>query len=196
VSGFALPLPVWLAHVPTYVPPVDTTALNAPPWSPLWHPGSPVRFLPTFDWTSFGIHWSTVIGIAVLSAIYIHWMAVLRPRRGLVARNDGWRIAAFVTAQIVMFFSLNGPIHDLSDYYLFSAHMVQHLLLTLAVPPLLLAGTPGHLVSRHLPTRRRQIEVEPIDTASRLYPAIDRRSRQRDDHEVRRSGRGETHVVP
>ena len=26
-----------------------------------------------------------------------------------------------------MFFSLNGWLHDLSDSYLFSAHMVQHL---------------------------------------------------------------------
>ena len=42
-----------------------------------------------------------------------------------------------------MFFSLNGWLHDLSDYYLFSAHMVQHLLLALAVAPLLIIGHPG-----------------------------------------------------
>ncbi|HKN57341.1 MAG TPA: cytochrome c oxidase assembly protein, partial [Gemmatimonadaceae bacterium] len=52
----------------------------------------------------------------------------------------------FVSGLLVMFASLNGPIHDLSDDYLFSAHMVQHLLLTLAVPPLLLAGTPGWML--------------------------------------------------
>ena len=39
--------------------------------------------------------------------------------------------------------SLNGPVHDLSDYYLFSVHMVQHLLLTLVFPPLLILGLPG-----------------------------------------------------
>jgi putative membrane protein len=42
--------------------------------------------------------------------------------------------------------ALNGPLHDLSDTFLFSAHMVQHLVLTLAVPPLLLAGTPGWML--------------------------------------------------
>ena len=42
--------------------------------------------------------------------------------------------------------SLNGPVHDLSDYYLFSVHMVQHLVLTLLFPPLLLAGIPGWLL--------------------------------------------------
>lgn len=53
---------------------------------------------------------------------------------------------SFAAGLVVLFLSLNGPIHDLSDDYLFSAHMVQHLLLTLAVPPLLLAGTPGWML--------------------------------------------------
>jgi putative membrane protein len=48
---------------------------------------------------------------------------------------------------LVLLFSLNGPMHDLSDYYLFSAHMVQHLLLTLLFPPLLIAGIPGWLLT-------------------------------------------------
>src|SRR5258708_32496608 len=52
----------------------------------------------------------------------------------------------FFSGLLVMFASLNGPIHDLSDDYLFSAHMVQHLLLTLALPPLLLAGVPGWML--------------------------------------------------
>src|SRR5207247_3327008 len=41
---------------------------------------------------------------------------------------------------------LNGWLHDLSDTYLFSAHMVQHLLLTLVVAPLFVAGTPGWML--------------------------------------------------
>jgi putative membrane protein len=49
-----------------------------------------------------------------------------------------------------MFFSLNGPLHDLSDDYLFSAHMVQHLVLTFVVPPLLIVGTPGWMLRRAL----------------------------------------------
>jgi len=42
--------------------------------------------------------------------------------------------------------ALNGPLHNLSDGYLFSAHMVQHLALTLVFPPLLLYGTPAWVV--------------------------------------------------
>jgi putative membrane protein len=51
-----------------------------------------------------------------------------------------------VAGLAVLFFSLNGPLHDLSDDYLFSAHMVQHLVLTMLVPPLLIAGIPGWML--------------------------------------------------
>jgi len=46
----------------------------------------------------------------------------------------------------VLGLALNGPLHNLSDSYLFSAHMAQHLVLTLVFPPLLLYGTPAAVV--------------------------------------------------
>jgi len=42
----------------------------------------------------------------------------------------------------VIFFSLQGPLHELSDRYLFSGHMVQHLAITLVFPPLWIRGIP------------------------------------------------------
>jgi putative membrane protein len=50
-------------------------------------------------------------------------------------------------ALAVLLLALNGPVHDLSDYYLFSIHMAQHLLLTLVFPPLLIAAFPGWLLA-------------------------------------------------
>jgi putative membrane protein len=47
---------------------------------------------------------------------------------------------------LVILLSLNGPIHDLSDSDLFWVHMGQHRLLTLVLPPLLLAGPPPWLL--------------------------------------------------
>ena len=101
-------------------------------------------------WTSWTIHWSTVIGLAALGGLYL-WGARRVQARAAAAGLDvpalriGQRVA-FFSGLLVIFASLNGPLHDLSDYYLFSAHMVQHLLLSLAVPPLLLVGTPGWLL--------------------------------------------------
>ncbi|MFL5482094.1 MAG: cytochrome c oxidase assembly protein [Gemmatimonadaceae bacterium] len=96
--------------------------------------------IANLSWWRWSIHPSTVIGIAALGALYI-WVSY-RLRR---SPTDAQKIF-FVSGLLVMFATLNGPIHDLSDDYLFSAHMVQHLLLTLAIPPLLLAGTPGWML--------------------------------------------------
>jgi putative membrane protein len=101
----------------------------------------------TLSWWRWSIHPSTVIGIAALAAIYV-WSARKFGQTPSLAQR-----ISFFTGLLVMFASLNGPIHDLSDDYLFSAHMVQHLLLTLVMPPLLLAGVPGWLL-RPLLTRR------------------------------------------
>jgi putative membrane protein len=54
--------------------------------------------------------------------------------------------ASFLTGLLLVFLSLNGWLHDLSDYYLFSAHMVQHLVLTMAAIPFMLLGTPGWML--------------------------------------------------
>jgi putative membrane protein len=49
--------------------------------------------------------------------------------------------------------------HDLSDYYLFSVHMAQHLLLTLLFPPLLIAGIPEWLIGPWLRRHPRVMAV-------------------------------------
>ena len=92
-------------------------------------------------WWRWSIHPSTVIGIAALGALYL-WAAHRLRRQPSLAQK-----IYFFSGLLLMFVSLNGPIHDLSDDYLFSAHMVQHLLLTLAIPPLLLLGVPGWMLS-------------------------------------------------
>jgi len=55
---------------------------------------------------------------------------------------------AFIAGVIVLFLALDSPLDTLGDTYLFSAHMVQHLLLILIVPPLLLLGVPPAWVER------------------------------------------------
>lgn len=106
------------------------------------------------SWTRFTVHPSTVIGIAALGLAYA-W----RVRRGpsvldhpaaayrtaaspagptLAGPSTGQR-ASFITSLLLLFLTLNGPLHDLSDTFSFSAHMVQHLIImTLVIPPLMI----------------------------------------------------------
>jgi putative membrane protein len=90
--------------------------------------------------TGFSVHPSTVVGIAALGSLYA-WRAHRAERSVSSAQAT-----AFASGLAAMFFCLNGPLHDLSDTYLFSAHMVQHLALTFLVAPLLLLGTPGWML--------------------------------------------------
>ena len=101
-----------------------------PPVALLLHPAARIAL------TEFTVHWSTVIGLAGLGALYL-W----RARQATSSQRT-----LFFTGLALIFLSLNGWLHDLSDYYLFSAHMVQHLVLTLVAPPLLIMGTPGWML--------------------------------------------------
>lgn len=87
---------------------------------------------------SFTVHPSTVIGILGLAALYESGARRVRPGP---ARRFAW-----YAGLAAMFLSLNGWLHDLSDSYLFSAHMLQHLVLALFVAPMLIAGTPGDML--------------------------------------------------
>ena len=109
-----------------------------PPVALLLHPAARIAL------TEFTVHWSTVLGLAGLGALYL-WRARQAPPGSQRSPTTGQR-ACFLAGLTLVFLSLNGWLHDLSDYYLFSAHMVQHLVLTLAAPPLLIMGTPGWML--------------------------------------------------
>jgi putative membrane protein len=95
-------------------------------------------------------HPEVIAGLAALALLYL-WRA-----RGLPAPLPPGRGYSFAAGLLVLAGALNGPLHDLSDHYLFSAHMVQHLLLTLVAPPLLLAGLGPGMLEPVL--RRRRLE--------------------------------------
>jgi putative membrane protein len=92
---------------------------------------------PPDAWRQWDLHPSVIIGLALLGGLYVYVGGLAAPRR---------RVASFAGALLVLGVALNGPLHNLSDGYLFSAHMVQHLVLTLVFPPLLLYGTPAWVV--------------------------------------------------
>lgn len=93
----------------------------------------------------FTLHWSTVLGLVALLLLH-QWRAAVHRKREGARRPSPLQQGSFVAGLLTMFLALNGPLHDISDTYLFAGHMVQHLVLTLVAPPLLLIGTPGWML--------------------------------------------------
>ena len=68
----------------------------------------------------------------------------------LLVRPLTARALSFVAGVLVLLVSLVSPLDTLAHTYLFSAHMAQHLLMVLIVPPLLLLGIPPQFARRVL----------------------------------------------
>lgn len=79
---------------------------------------------------------SVIIGCFALFLAYL-WMVRFR--------MNG-KTAFFASGVLLMLLTLIGPLDFLGDGYMFSAHMLEHILLELAVPPLLLLGIPTSAV--------------------------------------------------
>lgn len=88
---------------------------------------------------------SVLIGCICLILAYFVWV---RPM--CAPRERTKKSIYFLSAVVILFLSLVSPLDTLADDYLFSAHMLQHLLLMLAVPPLMILGTPESSARRIL----------------------------------------------
>jgi putative membrane protein len=96
--------------------------------------------LSTWDWEP-----SVIVGCLALAVAYL---AVAR--RASVIRK-----VSFLSGVLLLFLDLVSPLDRLGDEYLLSAHVVQHFLLALVIPGLLLLGIPRYLAEAAL--RRRAI---------------------------------------
>jgi putative membrane protein len=89
---------------------------------------------------------SVLVGLIALQAAYLLCVGPYRDRFPGSQPTSLWRQVAFSQGILILLLALATPLDDLADHYLFTAHMIQHLLLTLVAVPLLLAGTPGWLL--------------------------------------------------
>ena len=92
---------------------------------PAWHAHPSV-------WLLLGGIW-----VAYLLAVRNHAMT---PGEAADKRR---RTTLFSIGMGVLLVGADWPIHDLAEGYLYSVHMVQHMLFTLVAPPLLIAGIPA-----------------------------------------------------
>ncbi len=105
-----------------------------------------VDFTPEFSWLDWGGDISVVAAVFFLEVVYLLSVGPLRHRFPGSSDVPTRRIVLFTVGLWSIFFALYSPLDPLSDYYLFSAHMIQHLFLVLVGPPLMLLGTPGWML--------------------------------------------------
>jgi putative membrane protein len=106
---------------------------------PPWHPHPDVWLL-----------------VALLEGGYLWALSRLRPVPREVPGSDALAEPAASRRQIVTFtlgvaaiwIASDWPVHDLAERYLLSVHMIQHMLISLVAPPLLLIGLPSWLLRR------------------------------------------------
>jgi putative membrane protein len=118
----------------------DTLAAAAPPTSSL---------LTQWTWEP-----SILIGVLVFGAGYFYLVGPMRRDRAWGPPPSQGQVTAFVLSFVTLVVALLSPLDYIGDHYLFSAHMVQHLLLATIWPPLFLAGIPSWLAA---PFFRRRI---------------------------------------
>lgn len=97
-----------------------------------------------WTWVPRPTVWMLVLGLSVL-----YWYALTRigPRASGPGEVIATRaqVAWFVGSMVVLWLASDWPLHDLGENFLYSAHMVQHLLLSLVLPPMAWLATPTWL---------------------------------------------------
>lgn len=109
--------------------------------------------------------------VAVLGVGYVIALARLAPR-DLAGTPSTTRLqkVSFGVGLLALLVAAGWPIHQVAEQRMFSVHMVQHLLLTMVVVPLLLLGTPSWLLRWILRPGTRTFAV--IRWSARFLPAL------------------------
>ncbi|MDO8108026.1 cytochrome c oxidase assembly protein [Isoptericola sp. b441] len=132
-----------LAWDPTTPPPVGPMSMTGPMWMPTrsptfgrmiaWHP-QPIPLLPAL---AVGLLAAYLVGTAVLHRRGVRWP---------VHRTVWW------VAGVATLLAVTGTGVDGYGMELFSVHMVQHMVLNMLTPVLLVLGAPITLLLRALPS--------------------------------------------
>lgn len=103
---------------------------------------------------AFNLH-PDVIGLC-LTLLLGYWFAMtaVRERYAPAERIELRHVALYVSGVLALYIGSAWPVHEISENYLASMHMFQHMLYTMVAPPLLIAGTPAWLL--RLPLRNRR----------------------------------------
>ncbi len=86
--------------------------------------------------------------VVFLIVAYVYSVRVIGPRavpagEPVVTRRNVW---CFAGAMVLLFTASTWPLHQIAEDYLYSAHMLQHMMLSYFMPPLVLLATPTWLM--------------------------------------------------
>jgi len=98
-----------------------------------------------YEWLDWNAHLDVVLICVMLWGWYFYAITRLRRELSDAGRVKRSQVVLFSLGVLTIYVATGSPIHDLSENYLATAHMLQHVLLTLVAAPLLLAGIPGWL---------------------------------------------------
>ncbi len=101
----------------------------------------------TVDPLAFQWHPEVWLLVAFLLGAYIYMVRVIGPRAVPAGQPVLSRMntIAFPLAMLTLWLASDWPLHDVSEDYLYSAHMIQHMMLSYFLPPLALMATPTWL---------------------------------------------------
>ena len=96
-------------------------------------------------------HWhiEILLGLSLAQIIYLYLIGAFEPENNSKEINSK-EIIYFTFGILIIFLCTVSPLHHIADNYLFSAHMLQHVFLTLIAPPLLILGMPGRLIDTQI----------------------------------------------
>ena len=123
--------------------------------------------LPPLRWASFA-HWHVQPWWLLFSGVALggYLGAVVVARRCQVASVHPWRVTSFVAGVVVLLFTVSSAIETYA-MALFWDHMIEHLLLIMVVPALLVLGSPVAAVRA---AATAQGSPRPVEAFARSWP--------------------------
>lgn len=109
------------------------------------------------------LHWHTE-PLLLLTVIFPGWLYAMLagPWRARVAPGEAfalWPAVRFYAGLATAYLAVGSPLDSIGETFLFSVHMVQHMLLIYVAPPLIISGLPAWMTDNFLQTRPRLVSV-------------------------------------
>jgi putative membrane protein len=112
--------------------------------------------VPVDDIWHFHPHPEVWLLVAAIAGAYAYAIRVIgplavRPGQAVVTRKQ---LACFIAGLSLLWFASDWPMHDIAEQRLYSVHMLQHMILSYFMPPLMLLAIPTWLGRLVLGDRR------------------------------------------